>query len=77
MLRALTRALRWQKLRDDGRYASINEMAAAEKIEQGYLGKVLQLTLLAPNAVESILDGGKGAELTLPALTKSVPTLWN
>jgi len=77
LLKALAQTFRWQKLRDDGRYALISEMAAAEKIERGYLGKVLQLTLLAPNVVESILDGGKGAELTLPALTKSVSTLWN
>jgi hypothetical protein len=42
---------------DEGRYASISEMATAERLDRGCLGRVLQLTLLAPNIVEEILDG--------------------
>lgn len=53
LLKALARAFRYQKLLDDGRYASVTEMAAAEKIERGYLGSLLRLTLLAPNIVEA------------------------
>ena len=68
LLKALARAFRWQKLLDDGRYASISEMATAEKIERGYLGKILQLTLLAPALVEAIVDGRQGAEVSLPGL---------
>ncbi len=56
-MKALARAFRYQKLLDEGRYASISEMAAAEKIEQGYLCTLLRLTLLAPAMVESILNG--------------------
>ncbi len=44
LLKALARAFRWQKLLDEGRYASISEAAQAEKIEHGFLGKLLQLT---------------------------------
>jgi len=77
LLKALARAFRWQKLLDEGRYASISEMARAEKIERGYLGKVLKLTLLAPDVVEAIVDGREGVELTLPALMESVPTFWH
>jgi hypothetical protein len=32
-------------------------MAAAEKIERGYLRTLLPLTLLAPELVEAILNG--------------------
>jgi hypothetical protein len=46
-----------QRLLDDGRYASINELAPAERIERGYLGTLLRLTLLAPEFVEGILNG--------------------
>jgi hypothetical protein len=42
---------------DEGRYASISEMAAAERLEREYLGNLLRLTLLAPATVEAILDG--------------------
>jgi hypothetical protein len=68
LLKALARAFRWQKLLDDGRYASISELAAAEKIERGYLGKMLQLTLLAPWVVQAIVDGRQGADVSLPGL---------
>ena len=55
--KALARAFRWQRMLDDGRYGSVSELARAEKIERGYLGKMLQLTLLAPHVVEAVLKG--------------------
>ena len=61
---------------DDGRHASISEMAAAEQIERGYLGRLLRLTLLAPDIVEAILDGRQPADLALPALLKPFPADW-
>ncbi len=42
-------------------------MAAAERIERGYLGSLLRLTLLAPDMVEAILDGQRPGGLTLPS----------
>jgi hypothetical protein len=57
LVKALARAFRYQRLLDDGRYASISEIAAAERIERGYLGSLLRLTLLAPDIVEAVLDG--------------------
>src|SRR5215203_1420148 len=70
------RAFRYQRLLDEERYASISEMAAAEKIDRGYLGRVLQLTLLAPDIVEAILDGRHAAELGLPKLMRPFPVDW-
>ena len=76
LLKALARAFRWKRMLDEGRYASISEMAAAERIERGYLGRVLQLTLLAPAVVEAIMDGRQGADVSLPALMGGVRALW-
>jgi hypothetical protein len=42
---------------------SVYELAAAEKLDRGYLGRILMLTLLAPDIVESIMDGRQPAEL--------------
>ena len=75
LVKALARAFRWQRMLDDGRYCSISELAHAEKIERGYLGKVLKLTLLAPGTVEAFLDGRRG-ELSLPILLSRMPSLW-
>lgn len=76
LLKALARAFRYQKLLDEGRYASITEMAAAEKIERGYLGSLLRLTLLAPRLVEAILDDKNGGGVALPGLLEPFPGDW-
>ncbi len=76
LLKALARAFRYQRLMDEGRYASISEMAAAERIERGYLGSLLRLTLLAPDIVEALLDGRAEDGLALPALLEPVPEVW-
>ena len=76
LVKALARAHRWQRMLDEVRYASISEMAAAEKIDRGYLGRVLRLTLLAPDIVEAILDGRQPAELALPSLLEPFPADW-
>ena len=52
-------------------------MAKAEKIEREYLGKLLRLTLLAPDIVETILDGRQPAELGLPTLMEPFPLEWD
>jgi hypothetical protein len=52
-------------------------MAAAERIDRGYLGRMLQLTLLAPPIVEKILDGRQPPELGLPGLMEPLPAEWS
>ena len=77
LVKALARAFRYQRLLDEGRYASIGEMAGAERIDRGYLGRVLRLTLLAPDIVQAILDGRQPAELGLPTLMEPFPLEWD
>jgi hypothetical protein len=77
LVKALTRAHRWQRMLDEGRYASISEVAEAERIDRGDFGRVLQLTLLAPDIVESILEERQLADLGLPKLLDAVPTDWS
>ncbi|HEV7266526.1 MAG TPA: hypothetical protein VGN83_16625 [Falsiroseomonas sp.] len=77
LLKALARAFRYQRLLDDGRYASVSEMANAEKIERGYLGTLLRLTLLAPDVIEAILDGRHRDSVDLPVLMRPLPLAWS
>ena len=77
LVKALARAHRWQRLLDEGRYASISEMAAAERNDRGYLGRILQLTLLAPDIVEAILNGRQPEGLALPRLLEPMSTVWS
>ena len=76
LVKALARAFRYQRLLDGGRYASISEMAAGERIERGYLGTLLRLTLIAPDIMEAILDGRPPAARGLPALMEPFPLEW-
>ncbi|MFC7737525.1 hypothetical protein ACFQX4_17125 [Roseomonas sp. GCM10028921] len=41
LVKALARAFRYQKLLDDGQYTSITEMAEAERLDRGYMGRLL------------------------------------
>jgi hypothetical protein len=77
LVKALARAFRYQRMLDAGRYASISEMAEAERIERGYLGSLLRLTLLAPDIVEAILNGQDGGGMGLSELLEPFPGEWS
>ena len=77
LVKALARAHRWKRMLDEGRYASVSEMAAAEKLDRGYLGRILHLTLLAADIVEAILDGREPDDLAVPQLLDPVPADWS
>ena len=76
LVKALARAFRYQRMLEQGRYASISEMAAAERIERGYLGSLLRLTLLAPDLVEDLLNSRHLPDLALPRLFEAFPASW-
>jgi hypothetical protein len=48
-LQAVARAFRWREMLENGTHATIAELAAAEKINESYVGRVLRVTLLAPD----------------------------
>jgi hypothetical protein len=76
MVKAIARAHRWRRLLESGEYGSITDLAAAEKINQSYVCRVLRLTLLAPDVVEAILDGRHTAEMTLATMMEPFPVGW-
>ena len=76
LVKALARAHRWKRLLDTGRHATLDELAAAEKLDRSYLGKLLRLTLLAPDIVEAVMDGREPLGLGLPALLRDLPAEW-
>jgi hypothetical protein len=76
LLKALARAWRWQKLLDDGVYASVTEIAEAEGIGKSYVSRILRLALLAPDIVEAILDGRANHTLALERLERPLQAGW-
>ncbi len=77
LIKALARGFRWRRMLEEGRYASISEMAKAEGVERGYLGSLLRLTLLAPAVVEALLDGRHLASEEQRALLGPLPAGWS
>jgi hypothetical protein len=76
MVKAIARAHRWRRMLESGAYATITELAAAEKINQSYVCRLLRLTLLAPDIIEKILDGQQSSVLQLAMLLKPLPIDW-
>jgi hypothetical protein len=76
LVKAIARAYRWRGMLEQGAHASITELAAAEKINQSYVCRVLRLTLLAPALVEAILDGRHPSRLQLRTLLNPFPSDW-
>jgi hypothetical protein len=76
LVKALARAHRWKRMMESGEYASLTELAAAEKINQSFLCRVLRLTLLAPDIVEAVLNGQQGITPQLHEFMKPFPLEW-
>jgi hypothetical protein len=76
LVKALARAFRWRRVMETGRYGTINELAAAEKINSSYVSRLLRLTLLSPDIVEAILDGRQPDGMPIPGLMEPFPVEW-
>ena len=74
LIKALSRAHRWQRMLESGEYGTIAELADAERISRSYVCRVLRLTLLAPEIVERILDGRQAPQLA--QLMQPFPVEW-
>ena len=76
MVKAIARAFRWREMLEIGEYPTIREIAEAEKINETYVGRVLRLTLLAPDIVEAIFGGRQPLRLQLNLLEQRFPVEW-
>jgi hypothetical protein len=76
LLRAIVQAFRWKQQLESGQFATISELAAAEKLDRSFVSHVLRLTLLAPNLVEAILDGKQPRTMELQPLMRGLPIEW-
>jgi hypothetical protein len=59
---------------EDAEYATIADLADAERIGRSYVCRVLRLMLLAPDIVERIVDGLP--TVGLPRLMQPFPVEW-
>jgi hypothetical protein len=72
----LARAHRWAEMLESGKVDSIGSLAKKVNVDIAYISRLLRLTLLAPDIIESILDGNEPGGLSLAKLLKEVPAVW-
>jgi hypothetical protein len=77
LIRAIARAYRWQQQLEQGKYSSLVVLSEEEKINASYLSRILRLTLLAPDIIQSILDGQQPRTISLANLMKPFPNTWH
>lgn len=77
MVKIIARGHRWHRLLSDGAYATIEDLAIAEKINPSYVSRVTRLAFLAPGTIEAILEGKQQAHLTMKNLLAPFPAEWS
>jgi hypothetical protein len=76
LVKAIARAFRWRDMLENDTHATIREIAVVEKINEAYVGRVLRLTLLAPEIVVAILEGRQSPNMQLHNLMRQFPIAW-
>ena len=72
---ALARGYRWLKMLESGEVTSLKDIAALEHVNDRYVGRMVNLTTLAPHVVAAILDDVQG-DVTVFHLAVDPPRLW-
>ncbi len=78
LLKAVARAHRWFDEISTGKASSLAEIAAREGLAVRYVGRLIRLAFLAPDIVESIVEGRQPTSLTAEAVTRHIelPLEW-
>lgn len=79
MIKTLGKAFYWQRLLDEGKYATASDLARALNLESGWVSEVLRMANLAPEIVDAILEGVQPRHLNLHTIrgrNEPLPREW-
>ena len=74
---ALARGHRWLAMLESGQVSSLREIAAHEGVDNSYVSRMINLTVLAPDIVDAILDDELPDHVTLFDIAVDPSSLWN
>ena len=77
LLTALAKAYAWQEQLESGQFEDLEDIAKEQGVDRSYVGRMLQLTSLAPDIVESFLAGQAFADISLRDFRKGIPVSWD
>ncbi|MBF0439246.1 MAG: hypothetical protein HQL93_09000 [Magnetococcales bacterium] len=76
LIQAVARAWKWRKMLDRKEATNLTEIADKEKTAASYVCRIFELSLLAPDIVQAILDGTQPPGLSLREFAKGIPLAW-
>jgi len=76
LIKALARAHGWYEKVVQGNALDMRSLARQAGLTERYVGKVFGCALLAPDIIESILEGRQPQDLTFEKLCEHVPSSW-
>jgi site-specific DNA recombinase len=76
LLKAMARSHHWHSQIISGDVCGRRSLADSTGLDERYISRILHCAFLAPDIVESILDGRQPADFSLKKLRNSVPLSW-
>ena len=73
----LARAFRWQVLIDSGKFSNVHELARAIGKDDGYVSRIIRLTLLSPEIIHAIIVGTLEKDIGIEQLKQAMPLMWD
>ena len=76
MQRALVRGHRWLAMLESGEVKILRELAVREGVDNSYVSRMINLTILSPYVVAAILEDTLPDHITLLELAADPPWVW-
>jgi hypothetical protein len=73
----LARAFRWQALIYSGKFSNVHELARAIGKDDGYVSRIIRLTLLSPEIIHAIIAGTLEKDIGIEQLKQAMPLMWD
>lgn len=73
---ALARGRQWQMMLESGKFKNLREIAADEKVDPGYVSRMMNMNLLCPELVRRILDDDLDSDFSFSEIYRDIPILW-
>lgn len=76
ILRAVGRAWAWRRRLENGEVATIQDIAAAEKISDRFVSRIIRLAYLSPDVLKRLLLWRAPPSITVKELAKAASLPW-
>ena len=77
MITNIARAFRWQTLIDEGKFSNVHELARAIGKDDGYVSRIIRLTLLSPEIIHAIIAGTLEKDIGIEQFKQAMPLMWD